>query len=102
MGQVENLSVEVLVVENSLFGGSVTVSGLLAGQDLVTALGGRTADQVVLPAAAFGFEGRETLDGWTLGRLERSCGLPLALGNGVEDLLSLTLGLPLRPGLGAA
>jgi putative radical SAM enzyme (TIGR03279 family) len=93
---IANLAVDVLVVENSLFGGSVTVSGLLAGQDVALALRGREADQVVdqvvLPAAAFGFEGRETLDGWTLEQLHRESGLPLALGSEVDDLVALTLG----------
>jgi putative radical SAM enzyme (TIGR03279 family) len=55
----------VRVVTNHLFGDEVTVSGLLSGADLVTALGSLDADveDVVLPRGAFGFDGRCTLDG---------------------------------------
>ncbi len=56
---------EVRVVTNRFFGEQVTVSGLLAGQDLVDALRAlpTDVDDVVLPRSAFGFDGRQTLDG---------------------------------------
>jgi NifB/MoaA-like Fe-S oxidoreductase len=55
----------VCVVSNSLFGDQVTVSGLLSGADLITALETlpRDVDDVVLPRGAFGFDGQTTLDG---------------------------------------
>jgi putative radical SAM enzyme (TIGR03279 family) len=56
---------QVTVVENSLFGHEVTVSGLLSGADLIRALRSLSTDieDVVLPRGPFGFDGRCTLDG---------------------------------------
>jgi putative radical SAM enzyme (TIGR03279 family) len=55
----------VVVVKNRLFGDQVTVSGLLSGFDLISALHALPQDveDVVLPRGAFGFDGRETIDG---------------------------------------
>jgi putative radical SAM enzyme (TIGR03279 family) len=52
-------------VDNRFFGEGVSVSGLLAGADLVAALRQLPddVDDVVIPRTAFGFDGRETLDG---------------------------------------
>jgi putative radical SAM enzyme (TIGR03279 family) len=55
----------VHVVVNTYFGEGITVSGLLAGADLLRALRALPpdVDQVVLPRGPFGFDGRFTLDG---------------------------------------
>jgi putative radical SAM enzyme (TIGR03279 family) len=55
----------VHVVANTYFGEGVTVSGLLAGADLLDALRALPpdVDDVVLPRGPFGFDGRCTLDG---------------------------------------
>jgi putative radical SAM enzyme (TIGR03279 family) len=55
----------VSVVDNTLFGDGVTVSGLLSGHDLTRALRSLPPDidDVVLPGGAFGFDGQSTLDG---------------------------------------
>ncbi len=54
----------VEVVDNTYFGDGVTVSGLLAGIDLMRTLRDLPADveDVVLPRGPFGFDGRCTLD----------------------------------------
>jgi putative radical SAM enzyme (TIGR03279 family) len=56
---------DVVLVENQFFGQQVTVSGLLSGADLVRALRELPPDisDVVLPRGAFGFDGRQPLDG---------------------------------------
>jgi putative radical SAM enzyme (TIGR03279 family) len=56
---------KVVVVENTFFGEEVTVSGLLAGTDLMRSLRALPGDveDVVLPRGAFGFDGQRTLDG---------------------------------------
>jgi putative radical SAM enzyme (TIGR03279 family) len=56
---------EVAVIDNSLFGQGVTVSGLLSGADLIRVLRSLPTDieDVVLPRGPFGFDGRCTLDG---------------------------------------
>ncbi|MDQ6674759.1 MAG: DUF512 domain-containing protein, partial [Chloroflexota bacterium] len=56
----------VVAVDNAYFGkGSISVSGLLSGADLIRALRSlpATVEDIVLPAGPFGFDGRATLDG---------------------------------------
>jgi putative radical SAM enzyme (TIGR03279 family) len=57
---------QVIQVENAYFGeGSISVSGLLSGKDLIGALRSLPAEieDIVVPAGPFGFDGRATLDG---------------------------------------
>jgi NifB/MoaA-like Fe-S oxidoreductase len=88
---VERLSVEVLDVSNDFFGGGVSVSGLLTGQDVVAGLQGRPLDLAVLPRSAFGYEGQQTLDGWTIDSIAQATGVRVATGGGAAELLELTL-----------
>jgi putative radical SAM enzyme (TIGR03279 family) len=55
----------VVLVDNQFFGPQITVSGLLSGADLVRTLRQLAPDisDVILPRGAFGFDGRQTLDG---------------------------------------
>jgi putative radical SAM enzyme (TIGR03279 family) len=89
---VDGLSVEVRVVENTLFGSSITVSGLVSGQDIVRVLHEGPADLAVLPRNAFGFEGERTLDDWSVAAIEREGGIPLRLGRTAADLVALSTG----------
>lgn len=51
--RVENLRVQVIPVENTLFGSTVTVAGLLAGQDVIDQLSDRDlGDVVFIPSVA--------------------------------------------------
>jgi NifB/MoaA-like Fe-S oxidoreductase len=88
--QVAGLTVEVRVVENTLFGSSITVSGLMSGRDIARVLREGPADLVVLPRNAFGFEGERTLDEWTVEALEQETGVPIRLGRTAADLVSLS------------
>jgi putative radical SAM enzyme (TIGR03279 family) len=73
--------VEVVAVENRLFGPSVTVSGLLAGRDVVGALGGTVrADLIVLPPNMTNADGL-TLDGWSVEEIAASIGRPVITGD---------------------
>jgi putative radical SAM enzyme (TIGR03279 family) len=92
--QVDGLAVEVRVVENTLFGSSITVSGLMSGRDIVRVLGSGPADLAVLPRNAFGFEGERTLDDWTVADLERESGVPVVLGRTAADLVQLSVEAP--------
>jgi NifB/MoaA-like Fe-S oxidoreductase len=89
---VSGLQLEVLEVPNDFFGGSISVSGLLAGQDIVQRLQGQPVDLAILPRSAFGFEGSQTLDGWSPERLEQAAGQRLALASTAAELARLTLG----------
>jgi putative radical SAM enzyme (TIGR03279 family) len=86
--RVEGLAVEVRVVENTLFGSSITVSGLMSGRDIVRVLRSGPADLAVLPRNAFGFEGERTLDEWTVGELSEETGVPIRLGRTAGDLVA--------------
>ena len=71
------VEMQVVPVANRLFGVTVTVSGLLAGEDVLAALAGRSLGEVVfLPRAMFA-ESRpdgDTLDGLTVQDLEDRLG----------------------------
>lgn len=70
---------QVVAVPNRLFGETVTVSGLLAGADLVASLAGRDlGERVFVPRAMFEAEGRLTLDDMTVDDLARQLGAPVA------------------------
>lgn len=87
---VSGLSVDVRVVENTLFGSAITVSGLMSGRDIIRTLGGGPADLAILPRSAFGFEGERTLDDWTVAEIERESGVPIRLGRTAGELVELT------------
>ena len=91
LGPVANLEVEALEVPNHFFGGGISVSGLLAGRDIAARLRGVETDLAVLPRSAFGFEGRETLDGWTPRAVEAETGVRVALASTASELLEATL-----------
>lgn len=87
---VAGLRVEVRVVENTLFGTSITVSGLMTGRDVVRTLQGVSADLAVLPRSALGYEGSRTIDDWTVDALEAETRVPVRLGRTAADLVSAT------------
>ncbi len=67
LNAIENLTVEMVAVTNTLFGSGVTVSGLLGGRDFDRALGDlRDCDLAMLPANALRPEDDRFLDDLTL------------------------------------
>ncbi len=71
-------AVEVLPVANEFFGPTVTVSGLLTGQDVVNALRSRQpGDLVLLPRAMFEASGQMTLDDLTRPDIARALPAPI-------------------------
>ena len=84
----EGIIANVLAPHNSLFGDVVTVSGLLPGKDIAS-LKPRLKgfDAVVLPPDMLNADGL-TLDGMTVGDLEKDLGLPVIPGSiDVRDIL---------------
>jgi putative radical SAM enzyme (TIGR03279 family) len=66
---------EVVPIANDFFGRTVTVAGLLTGQDVVAQLCGRElGDVVVLPAVMFGGPQGQTLDGMWPQEVEEALG----------------------------
>jgi putative radical SAM enzyme (TIGR03279 family) len=103
LGQLTGLAVEVIPVVNEFFGPTVTVSGLLTGQDVIAALQQRTwegrdlGDAVFLPRTMFDAAGEVTLDDMTpleigarLGKRVEIAGVMGELVEGEELLQCLT------------
>lgn len=72
------LSLDVLPVENTFFGRSITVAGLLTGRDVMKSAIDRTSgyDGMLIPDVVLDSEGR-FLDDVTLGDLEEAFGIPV-------------------------
>jgi putative radical SAM enzyme (TIGR03279 family) len=80
--------VRVVPVANDFFGRSVTVSGLLMGQDVLMALEGvELGERVFLPRAMFGSEGHCTLDDLTREEIEETLGVPVSLASRLGDVV---------------
>lgn len=90
MNAVNGLRVRVHPVKNRFFGETVTVSGLLTGQDVISALAGeaRECDIVLLPAVCLRDEA--FLDGMTLEDLSSTLGVrAVASGAGPRELIEI-------------
>ena len=74
------VSAELVIVRNSFFGRGITVSGLLAGEDIANQLRGRRCDLALLPPNCVNGEGL-TLDDLSVLQLEQACGLPVSVGD---------------------
>ncbi|MBQ8575066.1 MAG: DUF512 domain-containing protein [Clostridia bacterium] len=61
--KVKNLHINVVKIENKLFGDTITVAGLLCGNDIANALEGKDLfDEVLIPAVSLRREGDLFLD----------------------------------------
>lgn len=81
-------AVTLVPVRNEFFGPTVTVAGLLAGQDILTALRGRRlGDWVLVPGAALNEEGL-FLDDLSLSDLEQALGLPVRAARTAGELIA--------------
>jgi len=79
LSQVPGLRADVVCVQNDYFGRGITVSGLLTGEDICTALKGGTWDAAILPPNCISADG-VTLDGMSLDVLTQQCGMPTRVG----------------------
>jgi NifB/MoaA-like Fe-S oxidoreductase len=66
--------VSLVPVRNDFFGPSITVSGLLTGSDVHSALSGSKYDVVFLPRYMLDTPGVRTLDGWTPDQIREDLG----------------------------
>lgn len=93
LGEVGGPQVHLVPVENSFFGPTVTVSGLLTGADVLDALRGvDPGDLVVLPRAMLDSEGVFTLDGESPGSLEEKLRRPVMFAGTVSEIMRLLPG----------
>ena len=80
--KVKNLRVELVVARNTLYGKSVTVSGLLSGKCVYSAVRRKGAgDLVLLPPDILNADGL-FLDDMTVPQLERSLNAPVHIFDG--------------------
>ncbi|HAD04515.1 MAG: FeS-binding protein [Desulfuromonadales bacterium GWC2_61_20] len=74
------VTIHLYPVRNDFFGGQVSVTGLLAGGDIITQLRGRPlGDVLLLPEVVLKEGGDLFLDDLTPGDLERALGLPVKI-----------------------
>jgi putative radical SAM enzyme (TIGR03279 family) len=88
MGRIRNLEIQVLPVENNLLGPSVTVAGLLSGQDIAKALKDHFShntieafDAVFLPPDCINGDGL-MLDDWTVAEIGKQVEIPAEVFQG--------------------
>lgn len=72
-----SLRAEVRPIVNRFFGETITVAGLVTGQDLIEQLQGVEADRLVIPECMLRHEGDRFLDDVTLEQLEQALGVPV-------------------------
>jgi putative radical SAM enzyme (TIGR03279 family) len=79
LNQIENLTVKVQTIVNEFYGNSVTVTGLLTGQDIYSQLQRYSSgDVIVLPANCLNFDGI-FLDDWTPAMLQDKLRRPVEI-----------------------
>lgn len=86
--QIRGLKIDVLAVENSLLGQTVTVAGLLGGKDIAEAIRRHLSlindlryDRICLPPDCLNSDGL-LLDDWTPQKIAEQIGLPVEVFNG--------------------
>jgi NifB/MoaA-like Fe-S oxidoreductase len=87
LNQIDGLHVQVLAITNQFFGETVTVSGLLMGQDIVPALRASGASRALLPRVMFDYKGERTLDEYSPQRIGEEAGLAVAMAGDPDELV---------------
>lgn len=91
LNRIEGLTVDVAVVKNNFFGGTVTAAGLLTATDILQQVSPlRETDLLVLPAQAVN-ETRAFLDGITVTQLARKLGTRVRTARGPAALIETIL-----------
>ncbi len=92
LNQVGNLTVKPVFVTNQFFGKEVTVSGLLTGSDLLSALEGKqVGDVVFVPAVLLKDKSSSFLDDLQLSDLEKALQVPVRAVQGPGELFDIIL-----------
>jgi len=88
--KIQGLKLNLIAAQNSFFGPSVTVAGLLSGGDILTALK-KTPDNsiVFVPATTLNDEGTLFLDGMTICDLEHALGSTIHPVNSLNDVVQI-------------
>ena len=90
--------IDVVAVTNTVFGERVNVSGLLCGQDYLTALRGCQPDCFILPRPSLDYFGKRFLDSTTIEEVEGRLGAPLTFASQWSEVLRILERGPTSPG----
>ena len=92
--EFDGLDIKVYPIRNDFFGHSITVAGLLTGQDIVSQLSGKElGDQLLFPSVCLRAEGDVFLDDMTPAELSEKLGVDvLATGSDGCEFLRAVLG----------
>ncbi|MEG5056647.1 TIGR03279 family radical SAM protein [Microcoleus sp. A2-C5] len=94
LNQIPGLSVNMAALSSRYWGQTITVTGLLTGQDLLEALQGRDlGDGILLPSVMLKQGEPRFLDDMTVEQLENSLKTRILPVSGVEELISAAIGL---------
>lgn len=94
LNQVPGLTLTLAALHSDYWGQTMTVTGLLTGQDLVRGLQGKPlGDALLLPTVMCKFGTTQLLDGMTLEELSAHLDIPIVqVGSGAADLIEACLG----------
>jgi len=97
LGQIKGVRAELIPVENNFFGGNVTVTGLLTGQDIISKLeNGYNGKRIILPSVLLKENSRSLLDDITVEDIEKKTGASVILSDGTaRSLVGAVLGIDL-------
>jgi putative radical SAM enzyme (TIGR03279 family) len=91
----DGLEIEIIPIQNHLLGNSVTVAGLLGGQDIVAGIedyfkkaNQRSVDMIYLPPSCLNTDG-VLLDDWTAGRISARIRVPVKAFDGCWEAMIL-------------
>ena len=87
---LSGVTTEVVPIVNARLGETITVAGLMMGEDVITQLRGRELGEVVvLPRLMFDHPERISLDDCSLGDVANALGKPVALADLMGDLVDI-------------
>jgi NifB/MoaA-like Fe-S oxidoreductase len=90
---VDGLKLRLVIAKNGFFGPSVTVAGLLAGQDILRALKGkRLGDLVLIPSSALKEDEDLFLDNMRLDRLEQALSVKVLKAGSFREVVAVLRG----------
>ena len=90
----EPIRVQVVAVKNHYFGESVTVTGLIVGRDLLEAVRGADANEILISASMLRENTDTFLDDMTLGEVQEKAGIPIrVVPNNGESFIKALYGL---------
>lgn len=88
LNQVQGLTVKMVALNSQYWGQSMTVTGLLTGQDILAALQGRAlGDGILLPSLMLKQDAAVFLDDMTVADLEHRLATKITIVQGVEGLI---------------